>query len=336
MDSAPLLPLAATPEAWDTLLGDDAALRPGVLAIARRHRIAVDEARGAQRYDSGSLPVYALSEGTVLKLYPPEDAAHAEVEAQVLAFVDDRLPVATPRVIATGAQDGWRYLLMTRLRGRRLVEAWTDLDGRGRERVAEQTGAALGALHALDGTALRAIEPDWDDFVAAQRASAVERQRARRLAPQWLERIEPFLDAWMPEAPPRRALLHTEVMREHLMVDVAPAGGGVALTGLFDFEPAMTGHPDYEFASVGLFVTCGDARLLRRLMLAYGRRAADLDDDALPCRLMAHALLHRYSNLRWYLERLPAPGATTLEDLARAWWTARARPGAAGRPATST
>ena len=35
---------------------------------------------------------------------------------------------------------------------------------------------------------------------------------------------------------------------------------------------------------------------------------------------MAHALLHRYSNLRWYLERLPAPGATTLEQLADRWW----------------
>lgn len=38
---------------------------------------------------------------------------------------------------------------------------------------------------------------------------------------------------------------------------------------------------------------------------------------------MAHALLHRYSNLRWYLERLPVPGATTLEELACAWWSAR-------------
>jgi hypothetical protein len=30
--------------------------------------------------------------------------------------------------------------------------------------------------------------------------------------------------------------------------------------------------------------------------------------------------LHRYSNLRWYLVRLPAGDATTLEQLAVRWW----------------
>ena len=78
-------------------------------------------------------------------------------------------------------------------------------------------------------------------------------------------------------------------------------------------------RPEYDFSSFGLFVSCGDARFLRRALVAYGY-AAPLLDEALPCRLMAHALLHRYSNLRWYLERLPVPGATTLEALASTWW----------------
>lgn len=299
---------------------EEAALRAGALAIARRHRVAICDG-GPQRYDSGSLPVYALSGDMVLKLYPSEDALHAEVEARVLAFVDARLPVPTPHAFAVGEEDGWRYLLMSRLRGRRLVEAWPELDAQDRDRIAEQTGSALAALHALDSAPLAALEPEWDSFVAQQRVSAAERQRERGLAPQWVEQIDAFLDTWLPAAPPRRALLHTEVMREHLMVD--GASGSFALSGLFDFEPAMLGDPDYEFASVGIFVSCGDAGLLRRLLLAYGRSAAELDGDALACRPMAHALLHRYGNLRWYLERLPAPEATTLEDLARAWWSAR-------------
>ena len=37
-------------------------------------------------------------------------------------------------------------------------------------------------------------------------------------------------------------------------------------------------------------------------------------------RLMAMALLHRYSNLPWYLQRLPLPGAQRLEQLAAHWW----------------
>jgi hygromycin-B 7''-O-kinase len=91
------------------------------------------------------------------------------------------------------------------------------------------------------------------------------------------------------------------------------------LSGLFDFEPAMRGEREYEFASIGLFVACGDGRLLRRILLAYGWAERRLD-EALQQRLMAQALLHRYSHLRWYLQRLPVPGATTLEQLARHWW----------------
>jgi hygromycin-B 7''-O-kinase len=52
---------------------------------------------------------------------------------------------------------------------------------------------------------------------------------------------------------------------------------------------------------------------------AYGYAPHALD-EALSCRLMAYALLHRYSKLRWYLERLPCPGATSLEQLASHWW----------------
>ena len=42
-------------------------------------------------------------------------------------------------------------------------------------------------------------------------------------------------------------------------------------------------------------------------------------------RLMAYALLHRYSNLRWYLERIPPPAnAITLDELADAWFSCAA------------
>jgi hypothetical protein len=59
------------------------------------------------------------------------------------------------------------------------------------------------------------------------------------------------------DLPPRRVLLHTEIMREHLLV--TPHADGWSLSGLFDFEPAMRGAREYEFASVGLFVSRGDA-----------------------------------------------------------------------------
>lgn len=104
------------------------------------------------------------------------------------------------------------------------------------------------------------------------------------------------------------------MMREHLL-----ALNG-HLSGLFDFEPAMRGPAEYEFASVGVFVTRGDRGLFRRLLLAYGYSGSDLGPDF--CRrILGHALLHRYSRLRWYLERVPPPpGTSTLEELALAWF----------------
>ncbi|MEQ1804249.1 MAG: aminoglycoside 3'-phosphotransferase/choline kinase family protein [Burkholderiaceae bacterium] len=310
-----LFPVASSSaDAWDALLADDAALADGVAAIAQRHGLAGAHMR---RYDSGSVPVYALGTAHALKLFPPDQASYFDVEARVLRFLGNALPVPTPEVTAAGTLEGWHYIVMTQLRGTRLVDAWPELPRHDRDRLADDLGHALAALHRLDVTPLDPIEPQWVPFVQAQIATAVERQRRRGLAPQWRAQIPAFLDAWQPTEPHTPALLHTEVMREHLIVE--QRADGWRLSGLFDFEPAMLGDPMYEFASVGLFVACGDSRCLRRTLRAYGLADGELN-PALACRFMAHALLHRYSNLPWYLQRLPPRGATTLEDLAQRWW----------------
>jgi hygromycin-B 7''-O-kinase len=309
------LPTARNNADWDALLDDERALAAGVTALLSRHGLANETRR---RYNSGSVPVYAVGTQHVLKLFPPSEHEHAAVEARVLAAVQSALPIPTPQLIATGTHDGWPYLLMSQLRGQRLVDAWPALALSERDRIADTLGEAIAALHAIDTTPLAGLPPRWEEFIAAQHASAAERQARRGLDAYWLERVPDFLQRWMPLPAARHVLLHTEIMREHLMLD-RDATGSTDLSGLFDFEPAMLGAAEYEFASVGLFVACGDARTLRRVLLAYGYSQHALD-EALQCRFMAYALLHRYSNLRWYLERLPAAGATTMEQLASQWW----------------
>jgi hygromycin-B 7''-O-kinase len=309
------LPHATDEAAWDALLEDDAALAAGVAVVLARHGLAGAPTR---RYDSGSLPVYAVGSRHVLKLFPPHEQVHASIEARALAAVQGLLPIPTPQLIAAETQDGWPVLLMSQLAGERLVGAWPKLSAAERNRFADELGAAVAALHAIDTTPLADFTPRWDEFVPAQFATAAERQRTRGLDSFWVEQVPDFLQRWMPLPVQRHVLLHTELMREHLMV--AHDGLTWRLSGLFDFEPAMLGAPEYDFASLGLFVSCGDARFLRRALLAYGYPDARLD-EALSCRLMAYALLHRYSHLRWYLERLPAPGATSLEQLAGRWWS---------------
>ena len=105
------------------------------------------------------------------------------------------------------------------------------------------------------------------------------------------------------------AWLHTEAMREHLLV--VEDGDTWRLSGIFDFEPAWVAPRDYEFASVGVFFSAGDRALLGEVLRSAGGTAS-------PQRLFAMAALHRYAHLGWYHKRLGGP--TEHAALADAWF----------------
>ena len=143
--------------------------------------------RGLQR--CGSLPVCALGDDAVLKLSPAE-GEHAAVEAACSPSSTRGCRRHAARARHWCTQDGWHYLLMSRLPGRRLVEVWPELDLGDRTRIAEQTGAAIAALHASMRRRWARSSRCMGMFAVRQRRTATERQRARGLAPQRLERID--------------------------------------------------------------------------------------------------------------------------------------------------
>jgi hygromycin-B 7''-O-kinase len=273
---------------------------------------------GAKLLEAGSLPVFAAGDAHVLKLYPPCFAHECGHERSVLSRLQGALPLATPRVVASGEADGWRYLVMERIPGAPLDHVWSSLSAPERVRLAGEVGRFLRALHAVDAGELSGGLVDWPRFIREQAERCVDAQRRHSLAPRWLEQIPSFLArAGLPPVG-RPVLLHTEIMRAHVFA-VRDAAGW-SLSGVVDFEPAMLGAAEYEFASVGVFLTCGSGPALRALLLAYGYGESDL---GLPLqrRLLAYTLLHRYSNLRWYLDRLPVgDGISTLDALAARWW----------------
>ena len=107
-----MLPTASTAAEFSAVRRDEAAIRPGVDAIAQRHRLRGD----VVRFADGSLPVYAIGEH-VLKLFPPVYASEHTTETSVLTAVAGTLPIPTPRVHHLGEQDGWRYVVMSLLHG---------------------------------------------------------------------------------------------------------------------------------------------------------------------------------------------------------------------------
>lgn len=304
-----MLPVVETDEEWDAVVPDETIMRPGAEDLCRRLGLG-----GAPllRFPEGSQPVYAVGDEHVLKLFPAAAARDGLAEGRVLTHVQGRLPVATPHVRDAGTyENGWRYVLMSRLRGENLAHAWPRIPRADRERLAAEVGDALAVLHSLDPEPLSDVlgPGDWGAFVDRQRAGAVEQQRGHGLAPAWLEQIPDFLAAVALPREPRGALLHTEVMQQHLLVDP----DGWRLTGLFDFEPAMIGHRAYDFVGVGLFVTRADPHLLRGLLASYGSVFE-------PAELLAYTLLHVYSNLPWYMRELGVPSDATLDSLADSWF----------------
>ena len=288
---------------------DRAAL---VDAIRRELSLGV----GLKRFASGSVPVFAVGDEHVVKLFPPAERTFFNTEWAALTRLDGLLPIPTPRAIAAGERGQWLYIVMTRLSGCSLAEAWPTIEPDDRIQLMRETGAALAALHATATDELAPLAVDWPRFIDEQRASCRDRQLARGLGAPWVDAVGEFLARWTPRDDGARVLLHTEVMRQHVLVERGK--GAWHISGLIDFEPAMIGAPEYELSAVGIFLTCAEPGLLRALLDGYG---AEVDDE-LPLRIMAYSLLHRYSNLRWYLERLPVvDDVGDLESLARRWFT---------------
>lgn len=263
-------------------------------------------------YPNGSAVVIRYGP-VVLKLFCPADRAHAQAEALVLQQLHGALPVETPRLIRVGEEAGWPWVLMSALPGEDLSALWAQLSPSDRLDLAAQLGELLAALHTQRPPGSLAVA--WPVWSAAQVSSAVDQHRRGGCPPGLLEQIPAFLQrADLSVGSRGLALLHTEVMREHLKVH--RHGDRWRLCGLFDFEPAMVGPVDYEFASVGLFFSSGEPALLRRVLTARG--VAPLD-EALTHRLFALALVHRYANLAFWMRHTHVQG-DDLQQLALRWF----------------
>ncbi len=309
MAPGPFLPPISHPDEFRAVRAAD-IYRPALEAIAERHRLAGEP----RRYPGGSLPVFALGDEHVVKLFAPPFRRNRDNERDALEFLTGKLAVSTPALRAADELDGWPYLVMAQLPGRSMDQVWPSLGRADRLRLADEVGEMIGELHALPagGAVLPFARMVWDAFIEERRAGCAERQAGRGADPDWVARIPAFL-ADLDLADARGAVfLHTEVMPEHLLVTDAGRLGG-----LIDFEPSMIGAREYEFASVGIFLARGDREVLRRVLLAAGHAPG----PALSRRLLGYALLHRYSHLGWYLERMPPrPGTCSFDALADEWF----------------
>ncbi len=180
-------------------------------------------------------------------------------------------PGGHPHLRAQGTLDGWHWLHLSRLPRVELAEARPTLSDADRVSLSGQLGEALGVLHRLSAPPVAPVL-DWSAWLAERVPTLVESQRAKNCPEGVLDRLDAMMNGADLRSG-RTGWLHTEVMREHLLVERTDRGW--RLSGLFDFEPSWVGPVDYEFASLGLFFSAGDPALLDAVC-----RGAGVDPEA--------------------------------------------------------
>lgn len=302
-----MLPTANTSEEYRLINKQDLAFIEVARFILQKQNIQITQTQFAT---SGSLPVLITNNSFVFKFFPPLFAAEAPTEISALELLSAN-NCAAPRLIAYEEVEGWKCVLMTKLAGKNLKDLWPLLNNQQRQHVCRQIGQSLKKIHNLVLTEHSYFKNNWDLFLSEQSKNCTARQIQVGLSSDLIKQIPAFLKSVI-FTNERISFLHTEVMKDHVFFDE-----NLNFQGFIDFEPSRLGHYEYDFASVGVFLTSGDSLALRAFFEGY-----DLVEMAstkeFKRRALAYTLLHQYSNLKWYLEFMP--NASSLDELAELWW----------------
>jgi hygromycin-B 7''-O-kinase len=309
-----LLPQADTLTTVSNIRKNQPLFEPGLRHILRLSGLPADATISGTI--GGSMAVFGVNDDLIVKLFSPLHRAYFENELASLRLLAGKTTFDLPQIKASGTLETWSYLVMTRVRGTQLFPVWRDLPDAKKITVCENLGATLAALHRIP-IATDADAPKWRAFIAGQAERCVEHQRARGVSESLLAQIPAYIAPALAHiAASPVVFLHTELMLEHIFIDP----DRLTIAGLIDFEPSMIGPAEYDFGAVPIFVSETHPHLLRAFIRSYGYPWK----PATPRLLMTYLLLHRYSNLVWFLERLGPDRAktlTTLEDLEKTWFS---------------
>lgn len=309
-----LLPALADKAEYLAVFRDDEVWRPALRVIGERHGLA----SAALRRASGGSHVVYLGETEVVKLYAPLFPDDFAAEQRMLEHVAGQLPIATPRIIATGELEAWPYLVMTRLSGQPLDELWPALAPAERRRLLATIGELAAAVHALP-LLPGEDEPatSWAELVTTRKRRLAHKHAADGLGPAWIEDIERTV-ASLPalDRPAALACLHTDMQGGNLLA--RRVGERIELSGLFDFGDAMIGAREHELIAPAAFMAAEVAGGLRALLCGYGYLDPERDEQLI-ARLTGHLLLQRYCSLPYLLRRLDDPPSDLASLLARLW-----------------
>jgi hygromycin-B 7''-O-kinase len=285
------LPSVSNIEAFKAWRADAAQCLAAALDIARSHRLPHGE---AHLFATGTNLVVALDDKLILKIFPPLQRHQFVSERMSLSQLRGRITVPIPEIVVEGQRDGWPYLVITRLSGIAGEQAWPSLPEDRKRLLLGQIGETIAEVQRVPVGELSELEPRWDRFIPAQIEQCRVRHERLGLAPKYLDGLDEFIRDAAPliplEAPP--VILTGEYIPENFLLSREDG----QLAGLIDFGDVMTGWREYDLLGPGSFMVAGMPGRVHSLFRGFGYTPADIT-PALRRRLMALALLHRFSDL---------------------------------------
>jgi hygromycin-B 7''-O-kinase len=286
-------PNPASIEAYHTWRANTSQWLPVAIDIARSHSLSCTNPRV---FSMGTNLVVALNQRLILKIFPPMLRHQFESERAALSRLHGRLSVPVPQIVFEGERSGWPYLVMTCMNGVSGKEAWVWLPEDQRESVLTEVGELIAEVQRVPVGDLSRLQPQWKQFIPRQIEGCRARHERLGLPQKYLNRLDDFLRDATVLIPLNAApvILTGEYNPENFFVE--ERSGRWRLAALIDFGDVMTGWSEYDLLGPSTFAAGGMPGRVRSLLRGFGHSEAKLD-SALPRRLMALLLLHRFSNL---------------------------------------
>lgn len=282
--------------------------------ICQKYRISFNELK---RGTSSDHIVFLIDGSLVLKIYRPFRNCF-EREIKSLEFIGGKTDFKIPEIIQTGEFEGFRYVLMTQLKGD-LITRNDWLKVAEKEQIAFISTLAVG-LKQIHELSAETFENNWAEFVRERAATFIERQIAHGVNQKVLDALPEFIEENLKLVPTEAnaVFLHGDVHFGNLRV--LKSDSTLKIAGLFDFADSRRGFYEYEFIAVGVLMMQGQSKIQREFFKSYGYAEKDLD-ETMRKRMMMLTMLYETADLRRYAMRLkPEAVDFTLDELELGIW----------------
>ncbi len=320
----PSYPVVETLTQWRPIFTRPEVWRPMIEEIWRQHGLGLVEQ--VVPGFAGSNAVFIVNEELVAKIFAPFWAQDAPRELEAYLILADYPELPVPRVIAHGtieAEQHWPYMVLTRLPGVRLGDVWPSVSPADRLAITCHLAEIVRTLHAVPTDRITAMDirrEAWVEFIRQQIAGAVAYHRRHNSLPEHLlAQLPDYLASAQPLFPPdfQPTLINCDLTRDHLLL--VEQDGHWRIGGLIDFGDVRVGHIDYEWVALHLDLYDADCAQTRAFLRAYGWE--QVVDERFSRRMMAYSLLHLFSDMRPFVERLGGPERVrSLEEMEAALW----------------